>query len=128
LEEWSDRLEHGVITEPPPDIAGVLASLLGQSAATSTLSLDAIGEALGDRPVSSTEIDWLIGALEEAGRRILGPEGRGGLEALRIVLPAARRLSNEHGKAPTVELLARATELPEREIRRALLLARTLGR
>lgn len=112
----------------PLELRSVLDALLAAGAATGRVSLDAIGEALGDRPVSSPEIDALIGAIEAAGCTIDGGEGRGGLEALRIVLPAARRLTAETGRAPTVEAIASSTGLADREVRRALLLARTLSR
>jgi hypothetical protein len=121
-------LERDVSGAVSAELEGLLATLLAASAASEELTLDAVGEALGDRPVSSVEIDWLIGALERAGRRLVGGEGRGGLEALRIVLPAARRLSQGTGRAPTVRALTTETGLEEREVRRALLLARTLGR
>lgn len=109
----------------------VLARLLAGSAPGAELSLDAIGDAIGDRAVTPEEIGWIFDELERSGRRVGGtPEGQGPkmTDALGRVLAAARALRREQGRPARVDELAARAGLSEGAVRRALLFARVLSR
>jgi hypothetical protein len=112
----------------PPRLGPVLADLLAKSEADKSVSLDAIGEALGTMAVSYDEVEALIVAIEKAGWRVVGPEGARGTGNLRRVLPAARALAAKLGRKPTLAELAAETGLREDDVRHALALGRVMGR
>jgi len=112
----------------PPSLEPVLAELLTASTGTRRVTLDEMGDAIGDVSVSTDDVDALITALEGAGRNVVGPEGARGVEGLRRVLPAARLLAADLGRKPTVPELVARTGLSEEEVRRALALGRVMGR
>ncbi|HEU4407831.1 MAG TPA: sigma-70 domain-containing protein [Polyangiaceae bacterium] len=109
-------------------IREALGLLLAQSAPGAELTLDAVGDALGDRAVTPDEIGWLLDELEAAGRRVGGAPGASALTALNGVLASARALRNELGRPARVDELAARSGLSEAEVRRALLFARVMGR
>ena len=92
------------------------------------VSLDAIGEAIGTRAVSQAEIDDMIAALEARGVRVVGPEGGGGEERLRVVVTTARALRGELGRSPKPAEIAARSGLIEDEVRRALALVQVMQR
>jgi sigma-70-like protein len=111
-----------------PILREALDALLAASAPGSELTLDAVGDALSDKPVTPEEIGWLLDELEGAGRRVGGGSDVGAVAALGGVLAAARALRGELGRPARVDELAARARLSEREVRRALLFARVMGR
>jgi len=109
-----------------PELQAVLQTLLADSAAEGTVSLDDIGAALGSRAVTPDEIDGMMAELEAAGRSIVGPEG-GGTARLKRVLDEARALTST-GRRPTLALLSARTGLTSEEVRQALALAKVMQR
>ncbi len=93
-----------------------------------TVSLDAMGEAIGLVPVSTDDVDTLMTALEKAGRRVVGPEGARGVGNLRRVIPAARTLAATLGRKPTLAEIAAEAGIGEDDVRHALALGRVMGR
>ncbi len=90
------------------------------------LTLDALGEALGARQVSSEEIGDMIDALESAGVRILDAP-LGARESLARVLDAARDL-RALGRAASPREIAAHSGLALESVKLALLYAQTLTR
>lgn len=112
----------------PERLAPVLAALLESGRASGTVSLDAVGEAIGVRAASTADIEALVDALEEGGVRVSAPEGASGEASLARVLTAARALRKELGRPPNVRELALATGLDEVAVRHALGLAKVMQR
>jgi hypothetical protein len=112
----------------PPKLEPIATKLLAESAASKTVTLDAMGEAIGLVAVSTEDVDALMTALERAGRRIVGPEGARGVGNLRRVIPAARALAAKLGRTPSLAELAAETGLGEDDVRHALALGRVMGR
>jgi hypothetical protein len=112
----------------PPKLSEAAAALLAASAESKTISLDAIGEAIGIVPVSAEDVEALMVTLEEAGRAVIGPQGARGVGMLRLVIPAARALTAALGRKPTVLEIAARTGVAEDDVRQALALARVMGR
>lgn len=109
----------------------LLAQLLSGSAPGRELSLDAIGDTIGDRAITPDEIGWIFDELERAGRRVGREPNAQGVtmtETLGRVLASARALRQELGRPARVDELAAQAGLPEGEVRRVLLFARVLGR
>jgi hypothetical protein len=91
------------------------------------LTLDQLSEELLAKPVSHGDIDEIIGALEGAGIDLDAPEAPARPEELMRVLAAARTLSEETGKRPSAEEIARRTGLTAVAVRRALKLGRSVA-
>jgi hypothetical protein len=111
-----------------PELQAVLDSLLAESRETSEVSLDALGEALGTHAISTDDVDEIMRALEEAGRKVIGPEGGGGEGRLKIVLSTARALVAELGRKPRVDEIAQRSGLTIEEVRQALALSQVMQR
>lgn len=109
------------------ELQEICAQLLAASAADGQVALDAIGDAIGARRVEIAEIEALIAALEDAGRRIIGPEGGGGEGRLGRVLTAARKL-RAAGVTPTIAAIVAETGMTHDAVRHALALARVMQR
>jgi hypothetical protein len=107
-----------------PTIVAILERLL--KCEDGSLSLDAIGDAIGTEQISQAEIEELFHSLEAAGRSIdtTAPNVR---QHLVLVLGEARRLRELNHSNPDVKTLASATQLTESEVRAALLYASVLG-
>jgi hypothetical protein len=90
------------------------------------LSLNQLSEELLRKPVSYADIDEIIGALEDAGIDLDGPDRPASPEDLARVLAAARALTAETGKRPTPEEIAERAGLTPATVRRALELGRTI--
>ncbi len=88
------------------------------------LNLDELSDALLDKPVNYTDIDQIIGALEEAGFDLDRPEPQDHEELARV-LAAVRALAAESGHTPSVDEIAGRTGLPPAVVRRALRLGRS---
>lgn len=115
------------MTDLPDHLRAALDALLQRSEDSRRVAIDAIGDAIGTSAVDTTQIDTILSALEAAGRRIDAPSGAHGVANLRKVVPAARAI-RAAGRAPRVAEIAADTGLTEDEVRRALLLARVMGR
>jgi hypothetical protein len=109
-------------------IQEVLDALLAATPRGATLELDAIGDAIGARAVTMDEMAWLIDRIEAEGRVVGAPMPGDGVTALGAVLRAARALRTTSGRTPTVGEIAAQAGLEEREVRRALLLAKVMSR
>jgi len=85
-----------------------------------TLSLDEVGEALGDRAVGADEVEELLQRLESEGARIDQFVSEGLAPLLKQVIGFGRAL-REEGQAPSPSLIAERSGLTVREVRVALL-------
>jgi len=92
------------------------------------LSLDQIAEAIGTLRVTPDEIDALLGWLEERGRAVADPVGRGASALLGEVLSVARVLRVELGRTPQPREIAERASLSLEAVQRALWFARILQR
>lgn len=110
-----------------PELEAIVRALLASS--DDAVSIDALGEAIGDRAVTHDEIDAMIAALEAAGRRVVGADGAGEGEArLRAVVAAAKELRAALGRTPTALEIADKTGLSVDAVKHALSLARVMQR
>jgi len=89
------------------------------------LTLNALSEELVNKPVTHADIDELIGALEEKGIDLEGPEPPVRPEVLFRVLTAARALLAETGARPSPEEIAERTGLTPAVVRRVLRFGRS---
>ncbi len=110
-------------------IEEVVELLLSQSEAGGRVTLDAIGDALGARAVTTEEIDAVVVRLEKAGR-IVGEEAQegAGVARLRKVVETARTLRSELGRTATPEEIAARAGLDLGAVRHALELAKVMQR
>lgn len=111
-----------------PELRAVLEALLAESEDSSEVSLDALGEALGTHAISTDDVDEIMRALEGAGRKVIGPEGGGGEDRLKMVVTTARALVAELGRKPRIEEIAQRSGLSEDDVRHALALAQVMQR
>lgn len=107
-----------------PELREVLAALDGRE----EVSLDELADTIAERFVSYEDVDALMRALEAGGTRVVGPEGGGGEQRLFTVLGAARTLTAELGRRPSVDEIATRAGMPRDLVWRALLLAQVIGR
>ena len=91
------------------------------------LTLDDVSDATWNQPLSYADIDELIAALEEAGIDLDAPEAPPRPEELAPVLAAARALTAETGKRPSVAEIAARAGLPPSVVMRALRMGRSIG-
>lgn len=111
-----------------PELQAVLDALLAESKDKNEVSLDALGEALGTHAISTDDVDEIMRALEDAGRKVIGPEGGGGEDRLKVVVSTARALVAELGRKPRVEEIAQRSGLSVDEVRQALALSQVMQR
>jgi hypothetical protein len=111
-----------------PEVEAALKALLDASADTGEVTLDEMGEALGTHAISTDDVDAIMQALEKAGRRVMGPEGGGGEDRLRVVVTTARALVAELGRKPSVNEIAQRSGLTVDEVRQALALSQVMQR
>lgn len=111
-----------------PELEEVVRALLAASEDSREVTLDQVGDAIGVRAVSTDEIELVFLALESQGRRIVGPEGAAGEERLRRVVQAARELTKELGRRPTVAEICERSGLVPLEVKHALALAKVMQR
>jgi hypothetical protein len=112
----------------PPHLRAALERLIADSEADRSVTLDAIGDAIASGAVDTAQIEHIFATLEARGRTIVAPAGGNGVANLRRVLPVARTISKEQGRTAKVSEIARAAGLTDDEVRRALLLAKVMGR
>lgn len=106
----------------------LLERILAGTEAGDAIELDAIGEAIGARAITSEEIDALLTAIEEAGRKVVTRPGGHGEKTLKRVLDVARTLRAELGRAPRASEIAARTDLTLLDVQHALALARIIQR
>jgi hypothetical protein len=92
------------------------------------LSLNELSEELLMKNLSYTDIEEIIGALEDAGVDLEGPETPAQPAELVRVLAAARALTLETGRRPTPSEIAERVGLTPAAVRRALQLGRSMPR
>jgi len=114
------------------ELKRIVASLVNGTTEGDVIDLDAIGEAIGTRLVTQTEIDMILTAIESTGRRVESknpPVKPGEGEAtLKKVLTAARSLRSNLGRPARVDELAEATGLSVEAVKHALELAKIIQR
>lgn len=110
------------------ELVAVVERLLAASDEGASISLDAIGDAIGALAVSQVEIDVILDVLEERGRRVTSNEGGHGERHLHLVLAAARALVVELGRRPSTAEIATRSGLELEDVRHALALARIMQR
>jgi len=110
------------------ELQTVLTQLLEQSASSGEVSLDAIGDAIGVRAVSTEEVDALLQSLEDAGRAVVGASDLRGEASLRAVVTSIRSLSGSLGRRPNTAEIAEHSGLSPERVRHALFLARIMQR
>jgi hypothetical protein len=89
------------------------------------LTLDGLSDELSNKQVTYADIDEIIGALEDAGVDLEGPEPTARPEELFRVLTAARALAAETGHRPSAEEIAERTGLTVAVVRRSLRFGRS---
>ena len=111
-----------------PELVAVIDGPLADRAPKSAIELDAIGEAIGARAISSDEIDAMLTAIEKRGHKVVTRAGGGGEATLKTVLTTARAMKAELGRAPSPSELAERTKLSLIDVQHALSLARIMQR
>lgn len=112
-----------------PELQSIVEQLLAASADSREIGLDALGEAIGSRAVSYTDVDAMIAALEAEGRSVTGSSADLRGEAhLRAVVTALRAAAGEGRRRPSLQELAKETGLSIEQVRHALVLARIMQR
>jgi hypothetical protein len=106
----------------------LLAELMARTERSRAIEIDALGALLEGKSATTEDIVWLVDALEGHGRRLLASTSGNVADDLRRVLPVARDLRDERGRAPTAREIADHAKMDEAVVRRALLFARVLGR
>jgi hypothetical protein len=91
------------------------------------ITLDDLSDATWDRSFSYADIDELIAALEEAGHDLEGGEPPPRPQELVQALAAARTLTAETGKRPSVDEIATRSGLTPATVLRALRMGRAIG-
>jgi hypothetical protein len=113
------------------DIAAIVDALIAGSRQNDTISIDAIGAAIGAMAITAEEIDAVFTALENAKRSIGGPQGARGEANLKKVVAAARALRDErgpNGAKPTTRDIAEKAALSIEDVTFALALLRVMQR
>lgn len=111
-----------------PPLRAIVTELLASSVDARHVSLDALGEAIGTRAISTDEIDAIVTALESEGRTVGEPEAALGTARLATVLETARTLAKELGRAPTRSEIATRAKMTDEAVRHALELAKVMQR
>ena len=111
-----------------PELNQIVEQLLQSSQDSGTVSLDAIGDALGVRAVSMDDVDAMFQALEGAGRTVVGAGELHGEASLRAVVTSIRALSGSLGRRPNATEIADHAGLTLEQVRHALFLARIMQR
>jgi hypothetical protein len=108
------------------ELQSIVDALLEASASSNEVTLDALGDAIGTRAITPPEIDAMISALEDAGRKVVGPQGGAGEDRLKKVVATARALGPELGRKPTVSEIADRAGLSVEDVRHALALLKVM--
>jgi hypothetical protein len=111
-----------------PDLIAVLEACCKGRAPGSALSIDALGDAIGARSVSTQDLELLFDALEVRGIEVSAPRGLPLEACLGRVVMASAALQRSHGRRPTLAEVASHAELDETDVRHALALLRIMQR
>jgi hypothetical protein len=106
----------------------VVHRLLAASELSREVSLDELGDALGTLSASYPEIDAMIALLEAQARHVAAPAGGSGEAHLAQVVSAAKTLSAQLGRRPSVAEIAPLAGLSIEQVKHALVLARIMQR
>lgn len=109
-----------------PALREVLDDLLGDG--RKVVTLDDLGDALGNHAVSTLEVDALMTALEERGVEIESADTGDVREDLTQVISTARSLQRALGRRPSPGEIADASGMAPGQVRAALLYARVMSR
>jgi sigma-70-like protein len=110
------------------ELQAIVDDLLAKSAESGEVHLDAVGEAIGARAITTPEIEAIFDALDGAGRKLVGPNGGAGEDRLKAVVAAARTLAASLARKPTVAEIAREAGLSEADVKHALELLKVMQR
>jgi len=110
------------------ELQAIVDSLLASSVATGEVHLDAVGEAIGARAITTPEIEAIFDALDGAGRKLVGPSGGAGEDRLKTVVATARTLASRLGRKPTIAEIAGESGLSEAAVKHALALLKVMQR
>jgi hypothetical protein len=116
------------VTELRDELRMVVNRLLEASEQSREVTLDELGDALGTLSASYPEIDAMIALLEAQARRVAAPAGGSGEAHLVRVVAAAKALSSQLGRRPSVAEIAPLAGLTLEQVRHALVLARIMQR
>jgi hypothetical protein len=108
-----------------PELQSILDTLLAKHPQGPTL--DDLSDATWDKSLDYADIDALIAALEQEGFDLEGSDPPPPPEELMPVMAAARALTQESGKRPSIDEIATRSGLPAATVRRALRLLRSVG-
>ena len=103
-----------------PRVLGFVSALLDRHREAGQIDLNDIDEVIGEDAVSDDEVDFIVERLEAEGLSVGEPPEASALEAMRAVVAAARALSADLGRRPTVDEIASAVGRPPHAVRRAL--------
>ena len=109
-----------------PELLALAQRLLSSDAAV--LTLDHVADAIGTLRVTPDEIGAMLDWLEAQGRPVADPVGPGASALLAQVLPVARSLRAELGRAPQPREIAERAGLALEAVQRGLWFARILQR
>ena len=110
------------------ELQAIVEALLVASERSHAVTLDAVGQAIGSRSITSTEIDAMFAALAARGRTVTGPQGGAGEDRLKAVVTAARHLAGELGRPGSLNEVADRAGLSVVEVRHALTLLQVMQR
>ena len=110
------------------ELQAIVDGLLAKSAESGEVHLDAVGEAIGARAITTPEIEAIFDALDRAGRKLVGPRGGAGEDRLKAVVAAARKLTVSLGRKPNVAEIATDAGISEEAVRHALALLKVMQR
>lgn len=125
LRRGGARRNYGPAVTTPDELQALIDHLTAVHAGG--LTLDELAEELSKRPVSYAEIEVIIGALEDTGVLLEGPAPAARPEELMQVLAAARALTAEMERRPSLADIATRVGLHPIAVRRALMLGRKLS-
>ncbi|HVH41922.1 MAG TPA: sigma-70 domain-containing protein [Labilithrix sp.] len=111
-----------------PELAKLVEDLLRGTKKGDSVSLDAIGDAVGARAISQDEIDAILVTIEKRGRRVASPAGGKGEAHLKLVIDAARTLRGELGRPARPEEIALKSGISLAEVQHALALVQIMQR
>ena len=109
-------------------IAEIIEELMARQQTTDRVDLNDIAEVIGTRAVSYDDVERIIDGLQERGCLVGGDPSVKEFELMQTVVVAARALSGELGRRPTVDELAEHLGMATSVVRRALENATSMGK
>lgn len=102
------------------EIQRIVDELVARHRSLGAVGLDDIAEVIGDRSVTAEEVEEIVDALELEGLVVGEAPDHAQVERMKQALAAARALSLELGRKPSIAEIAARAALPEHVVRRAL--------